>query len=322
MTTSNNTAKEPLWLAMESKIFEHADRNSSGSNLETLIQTIASELDQSGYSVSLHGGNMLQLRWAMEEKNRNGRPLLQDLNEAVGNLTFEEVENTKKAASVIINTLGDTWPKLKDSDRKPAILRMVEKIRLGFQLGKAKELSESEGIRYLISCDVIPATIMESLGITQERYGQEVAAIAAEKAEKTRVRSLLEAVAAKPDEEKIRHLINNNASDALIKEIAGFDQAAIDSVRESMEAELKEKRRLAEEEARKKAEAAAGPSLEEIPMGDRLTHIEAIRDIMDLCNSEDEIRKMCEQSHVPKCLVDIAVSDPDRLDALEEEAGG
>ena len=57
-------------------------------------------------------------------------------------------------------------------------------------------------------------------------------------------------------------------------------------------------------------------------MEDRLTHIEAIRDIMDLCDAENEIRQMCEQSNVPKCLIDIAISDPDKLDALEQEAEG
>jgi N-acetylglutamate synthase-like GNAT family acetyltransferase len=322
MTTSNDTAKEPLWLAMERKILEYASQDSSGSNLESVLQTIAIDLDQSGYNVSLHGGNMLQLRWAIEEKNRNGKPLLQDLNGAIENLTFEDVENTKKAVSNVINAVGDTWPKLKDFDRKPAILQMVEKLRLGFLVEKAKELSECDGIRYLIASEVIPGVIIESLGITQERYDQEVAAIAAEKAEKNRVQSLLEAVADKPDEERIKHLINNNVSDKLIIEIAGFDQAAVDNVKKSMEEELKEKQRLAEEAAKRKAEAAAGPSLEEISMEDRLKHIEAIRDIMDLCDAESEIRQMCEQSNVPKCLIDIAISDPDKLDALEEEAEG
>lgn len=322
MTTSNDTAKEPLWLAMERKILEHASLEATGSNLESALQTIASELDQSGYNVSLHGGNYLQLRWALEEKNRNGRPLLEDLNGAIGRLTFEDVENARKAAADIINALGTAWPKLKDFARKPAVLEMIESTRLGFQIEKAKNLSEKEGIRYLIAAEVTPGLIIESLGITQARYDQEIAAIKAEEAEKARVRSLLEAVAGKPDEERIKHLINKDVSDALIVELAGVDQAAVDAAKKAMEEELKEKQRLAEEEARKKAEAAAGPSLEELSMEDRLTHIEAIRDIMDLCDAENEIRQMCEQSNVPKCLIDIAVSDPDRLDALEQEAGG
>jgi hypothetical protein len=322
MTTINGTAQEPLWLAMERKILENAALDSSGPNLESALQKIARELDQSGYKVSLHGGNYLRLRWAIEEKNRNGHPLLEDLNSAIGKLTFEDVENTRKAAADIIAALGNSWPKLKDHERKPALLEMVEKTRLGFLIEKAKKLSESEGIRQLLAAEVAPDTIMESLGITKQRYDQEMAAIKAEKAEKARVRSLLEAVAGKPDEERIKHLINKDVSDALIVEIAGVGQPAVDAVKQAMEEELKEKQRLAEEEAKRKAEAAAGPSLEEISMEDRLNHIEAIRDIMDLCDAEKEIRQMCAQSNVPKCLVDIAISDPDRLDALEAEAEG
>jgi hypothetical protein len=37
---------------------------------------------------------------------------------------------------------------------------------------------------------------------------------------------------------------------------------------------------------------------------------------------EKEIRVMCEQSSIPKALVDIAVSDPDKLDELEKAAEG
>ncbi|MBN2319934.1 MAG: hypothetical protein JXR49_12685 [Acidobacteria bacterium] len=322
MTSSNDTAKEPLWLAMERKILEHASLDASGSNLASVLQAIARELDQSGYNVSLHGGNFLQLRWALEEKNRNGRPLLEDLNGAIGKLTFEDVGNTKKATADIINAVGDSWPKLKDFERKPAVLEMIEQTRLGFLTAKAKELSESEGIRYLMAAEVISDVIIESLGITKERYDREVAAIEAENKEKARVLKLLEAVAGKPDEGRIKHLINNDVSDALIREIAGVGQEAVEAAQKAMEEELREKKRLAEEEAARKAEEAAGPSLENISMEDRLTHIEAIRDIMDLCDAEAEIRQMCEQSNVPKCLIDIAVSDPDRLDALEEEAEG
>ena len=322
MTVSNENLQEPLWIAMEKKIFEHASGDSSGSNLESLIQKIATELDNSGYSVSNHGGNMLQLRWAMAEKNRNGKPLMQDLDEAIKKLTFEDVENAKTATANVINALGATWPKIQDSDRNPAILDMIEKVRLGFLVQRAKDLSESRGIRYLIDYGIASDVIVNELCITQERYDQEVAAIKAEKAKKAQVRSLLDAVADKPEEEQIKHLINNDISDELIVEIAGAEQSSIDNVRKSMEEELKEKRRLAEEEAAKKAALAAGPSLKEISMEDRLTHIEAIRDIMDLCDQEEDIRKMCEQSKVPKCLVDIAITDPDKLDELEQEAEG
>lgn len=322
MTASNDNLAEPLWIAMEKRILEHASGASSGSDQESIIQKIASELDSSGYSVSNHGGNLLQLRWAMEEKSKNGKPLMQDLNEAINKLTFEDVENAKAATAKVINALGITWPKIQDSDRIPAILGMVEKVRLGFMVQKAKELSESQGIRYLMEYEIASGVIINELDISQERYDQEVTAIKAEEAKKAQVRSLLEAVADKPEEEQIKHLINKEIADELIIEIAGAEQASIDNVRKSMEEELKEKKRLAEEEAARKAAEAAGPPLEEISMEDRLTHIEAIRDIMDLCDGEDEIRQMCEQSKVPKCLVDIAVTDPDKLDELEQEAEG
>jgi hypothetical protein len=87
-----------------------------------------------------------------------------------------------------------------------------------------------------------------------------------------------------------------------------------------MEAELKEKQRLEEEAAARKKEEAAGPPLEEIPPDEILEHIEAIREIMEFSDKEKEIRVMCEQSSIPKCLVDIAVSEPERLDELEKEA--
>ena len=322
MTVSHDNLKEPLWVAMEKRILEQASGDSSGSNMESIIQKIAAELDNAGYSVSKHGGNMLQLRWAIEDKNRNGKPLMQDLNGALQKLTFEDVENAGTATAKIIDALGSAWPRIQDSDRKPTIRDMIEKIRLGFLVQKARDLSEGQGIRCLIGYKLTPAVIVSALDITQERYDQEVAAMKAEQERKAQVKSLLDAVADKPEEERIRHLINNNVTDELIIEIAGAEQAGIDNVKKSMEEELKEKQRLAEEEAAKKAAMAAGPPLEEISMEDRLTHIEAIRDILDLCDKEEDIRKMCEQSKVPKCLVDIAVADPDRLDELETEAEG
>jgi len=105
-------------------------------------------------------------------------------------------------------------------------------------------------------------------------------------------------------------------------EMAKVDQAAIDTVKQAMEAELKEKQRLEAEEAARKKEAAAGPSLEEIPPDEMLEHIEAIREIMEFSDKEKEIRVMCEQSSIPKCLVDIAVTEPEKLDELEKKAEG
>jgi hypothetical protein len=53
-----------------------------------------------------------------------------------------------------------------------------------------------------------------------------------------------------------------------------------------------------------------------------LEYIESIREIMEFSDQEKEIRVMCEQSSIPKCLVDIAVSEPGRLDELEKGAEG
>ena len=55
---------------------------------------------------------------------------------------------------------------------------------------------------------------------------------------------------------------------------------------------------------------------------DMLAHIESIREIMEFSDQEKEIRTMCEQSSIPKALVDIAVSEPAKLDELEKKAGG
>ena len=74
-------------------------------------------------------------------------------------------------------------------------------------------------------------------------------------------------------------------------------------------------------EVAKKAEAE-GPLLDAMSPEEMLGHIEAIREIMEFSDVEKEIRTMCEQSALPKALVDIAVSDPAKLDALEKEAGG
>ena len=81
------------------------------------------------------------------------------------------------------------------------------------------------------------------------------------------------------------------------------------------------KKKEAEAAAAKKA-AAAGPALEDIPADEMLDHIEAIREIMEFSDQEKEIRVMCEQSSIPSALVDIAVSEPDKLDELEKKAEG
>ena len=164
--------------------------------------------------------------------------------------------------------------------------------------------------------------IINDLGITEEKLGQVNAEIEKENAEKTRVLTLLEAVDGKSNEEKVKHLFDNNVSENLIIEIAKVDQGEIDSVKQAMEEELKEKQRLEEEAAVQKKAEAAGPALEDIPPEEMVEHIDAIREIMEFSDQEKEIRVMCEQSSIPTALVDIAVSEPGRLDELEKEAEG
>jgi len=322
MTTSDETKKKPLWLSIEENILELGSQDLSGDNLEASIQRIAGELDTAGYNVSRHGGNMLQLRWAVNETRKVGRPLMKDFNAAIAALTLEDASDPYLTTDKLIRDLGKTWPKLRESDRRPDVIRIVEKTKLDLLIAKAKGLSDDKGIRLLIEEKVASDVITAAMEISGEKLKQVNTEMEKERAERARVAKLLEAVAGKSDEEKVRHLFDNNVSEALIIEMAGVDQGAIDGAKRAMEAELKEKQRLAEEEAARKKAEAAGPALGDIPPDEMLAHIEAIREIMEFSDVEKEIRVMCEQSSIPKALVDIAVSEPDRLDELEKEAQG
>jgi hypothetical protein len=322
MTTSNSAEKKPLWLLIEENILELDSQGLSGENLEASIQRMAGELDNAGYNVSHHGGNMLQLRWAINEAHKVGRPLMQDFNTAIEAFTLEDVADPYSATDKLIGDIAKTWPKLKRSERRADVIQIVEKTKLDLLIAKAKDLPGEEGIRLLIGEKVDPEVITSGLDITAEKLEQVNTEMEKERAERERVVTLLEAVEGKPNEEKVKHLFGNNVSEQLIIEMAKVDQDAINSVKEAMEEELKEKQRLEEEAAAKKKAAAAGPALGEIAPDEMLEHIEAIREIMEFSDQEKEIRVMCEQSSIPKALVDIAVSEPDRLDELEKEAEG
>jgi hypothetical protein len=322
MTTSDATKKKPLWLLIEENILELGSEGISGENLEASIQQIAGTLDDAGYNVSGHGGNMLQLRGAMNEMRRVGRPLLKDFNAAIAALTLENAADPYSATNKIISDIGETWPKLKGSERRSDVIQIVEQTRLGLLIAKAKDLPDDQGIRYLIEEQVAPEVITGALEITEDKLKQVNTDMENELAEKARVAKLLEAVAEKSDEEKVKHLFENDVTEELIIEMAKVDQGAIDDAKKAMEEELKEKQRLEEEAAAKKKAEAEGPALEDIPADEMLDHIEAIREIMEFSDQEKEIRVMCDQSSIPKALVDIAVSDPDKLDELEKEAEG
>ncbi len=322
MTTSDTAEKKPFWLLIEENILALDPQDLSGGNLEASIHRIAGDLDNAGYNVSRHGGNLLQLRWAMDDTVKVGRPLLKDLNTAIAALTLEDASDAYSATNKLIQDIGETWPELKKSERRADVIAIVENTKLDLLVAKAKGLSGDEGIRLLIEEQVAPESITSALDITAEKLEQVNTEVEKELAERERVLKLLEAVDDKSNEEKVKHLFDNKVSEKLIIEIAKISQDTIDSVKKAMEEELKEQQRLAEEAAAKKKEEAAGPSLDKIPSEELLEFIEAIREIMEFSDQEKEIRVMCEQSSIPSALVDIAVSEPDRLDELEKEAEG
>ncbi|UCH85393.1 MAG: hypothetical protein JSW50_06820 [Candidatus Latescibacterota bacterium] len=320
MTAQTAAGRRPLWLLMEEKIQGLASDDFSAANLENTIHRTAAALDDAGINVSQNAGNMLALRWAVEARVNAGKPLLDDFSDAVSTLRLEDVSDTYAAAVKIINEVGAVWPRLKEADRKPDIIRIIDKTKLGLLVARAKELGGEPGIRFLIEEDVTPEVIVKELEISDEEFARVNAAVEAERAERARVQALVQETAEKTDEEKVKHLINNDASDDLILELAGIDRGVLDGVKKAMEEELKEKQRLADEEAARKKAEAEGPPLEDIPADQMLEYIESIREILEFSDQENEIRTMCEQSSIPKSLVDVAVSDAARLDELESQA--
>jgi hypothetical protein len=321
--TANEERKDiPLWLLMEEKILAIDPKELSDAHLEATVHKIAGELDQAGRNVSRHGGNLMQLRWAIDKMRRVGRPMLQDLSNAIAALTLEDVGKPYAATTAILDDIGETWPELRQFDRRPEVIRAVEKARLDLLVAKAKGLPGDDGIRLLLGEEIDSKVIIGSLEITEQKLGEVKEAIKKEIAERERVKTLLKAVESKTDEEKVKHLFDNNVTEALIMEIMQIDQAMIEAVKKAMEEEIKEKQRLAEEEAARKKAEAQGPALKDIAPEEMLAYIESIREIMEFSDVEKEIRSMCEQSAIPQSLVDIAVSDPGKLDELEKEAQG
>jgi hypothetical protein len=316
------TDKAPLWFLIEEKIQDLGSQDLSGGNLENAVQGVAKDLDGTGYNVTLHAGNMLRLRRAMAARAEAGHPLMNDFSSAIEALTLDDVEDTLAATAKVVSNVGEAWPDFKLSERKPDIHRIVERAKLDLLVAKAKGLDGEQGIRLLIAESIAPAVIIERLEISDDDFAKVNAAVEAERAERDRVRGLIKEVKDKTDEEKVKHLINKDVTDELIVEIGGFDAGTVDAARKAMEEELKEKKRLAEEEAARKKAEAEGPPIEEIPDDQLLEYIESVREILEFSDQEGEIRTMCEQSSIPKALVDIAVADPDKLDELESKAGG
>lgn len=312
------TKEKPLWLAIEEALLE---ADVSGET-EATVHNTAAKLDEAGYNVSKHSGNLLDLRWALAATRKAGRPLMKDFRECLDALLLEQAADPYKAADDIIKDVGTSFPKFKLAERRPVVIAFVQQRRLDLLIERARNLSGDKGIELLIDEDVDWNVITEAMGISEEKLKEVNAEMERRRAERQRVLGLLEKVQDKSDEEKVRYLIDNDVAEPLILELAGVDQSAIDAVNKAMEEEIKEKQRLAEEEAARKKKEAEGPALEDIPADEMLAHIEAVREIMEFSDVEKEIRTMCEQSSIPKAIVDIAVSDPDKLDELEKQAGG
>jgi hypothetical protein len=309
-------------LLIEEQIQKYTHEDFTEANSLGTSRKIAEELDETGYNVSKHGGNWMQLRAAVKERNRVGRPFVQDFNQAVSALGLDDIKDTYATAMKIIRDLGRDWPSFLASKHRADVDEIVGNKKIELMIARAKELPGEPGIRYLISESFEPQAIMEALGVSEEEYKSAKSKMEAELAEKARVQDLFDAVKDASEEDKIKHLLNKNAAEELIKEIGGIEQSAIDAVKKAMEEELAEKKRKEEELAAKRAAEAEGPALEDIGSDDMLGYIEGIREIMEFSDVEKDIRTMCEQSAIPKALVDIAISDPDKLDELEKEAGG
>ena len=272
--------------------------------------------------MSKHGNNLVQLRFALDDTRKVGNPMLEDFNAALNALLLDDLMDAYGTADKLINAVGATWPKIKKAECRPVVIDCVAARKLDLLVEKARGMAGDEGIELLINEKVEGAVIIGRMEITEEKLKEVNAEMAKRRAERERVLGLIEKVKDKSDEDKVRFLFDNNVAEPLMMELGGFDQSAIDGAKKAMEEELKEKQRLAEEEAARKKKEAEGPALEDMSPDEMLAHIESIREIMEFSDVEKEIRTMCEQSAIPKALVDIAVSDPAKLDELEKQAGG
>ena len=322
MPENHLEGKKPLWLLIENEIQNYKDGDFSDANSLKTTKKIAAVLDETGYNVSKSAGNWLQLQTAVESRNKVGRPFINDFDKAIADLTLNDIQDTYFTSMGIINTLGKDWPDFLKSENRSGVEDIVKNKKVELVTAKAKELGGEDGIRFLIAESFEAPKIVEIMGVSEDEYKTVQAKVDAELAEIQRVKDLLVSAEDKLDDEKIKHLLNENVTDDLILEIGGFDKSVLDKVKKTMEVELAEKKKKEEELAAQKAAEAAGPSLEDIDPDDMLEYIEGIREILDFADSEQDIRIMCEQSSIPKALVEIAVSEPDKLDELERQAEG
>ncbi|VVS94566.1 hypothetical protein [Desulfoluna spongiiphila] len=323
MTINEETiVMTPLWLAIEENLLALEGQSITEEDKEKTVRKMVGDLDGKGYAVSKSGIKMMALRWALDDMLKVGRPMLKDLNKALSALTLEDLANPCHASYRVTDDLGKTWERIQKTDRREALIWMFEDAKLDLLIEKAQGMGGDLGIRLLIDENVESPVILERMGIPQEKLDQVNADIAAEIAARNNVLSLLETVEDKPDHEKVKFLFSNDIPEDLIIEVAQIDQADIDKAKKAMEEELKEQQRLADEAAAKRKAEAEGPALEDIPMEQVAEHIYAIREIQYFSEVEKEIRAMCEQSAIPKALVDLSFSDPDKFDELEKQCEG
>ena len=320
MAENRIEGKEPLWVLIEKQIQGYSDEDFSEANRLETARKIADELDQTGYNVSKSGGNWLRLKAALDARDCVRRPFMQDFDQAVSALDLDDIKDTYAAAMKIIRDLGKDWTAFLASEHRADVDEIVGNKKTDLMIAKAKDLSGEPGIRYLLSESFEPQVIMEALGISEEEYNTVKSKVDTELAEKTRVQALFTTLKDASEEDKIKRLLKENATEELIIEIGGIEQSAIDTVKKAMEEELAEQKKREEELAAKKAAEAAGPAMGDISSDDMLEYIEGIREILEFSDVEKDIRTMCEQSSIPKALVDIAISDPDKLDEMEKEA--
>ncbi len=322
MAENRIEGNEPLWILIEKQIQGYSDEDFSEANSLETARKIAEELDQTGYNVSKSGGNWLRLKAALDARDRVGRPFMQDFDQAVSALGLDDIKDTYATAMKIIRDLGKDWTAFLASEHRADVDEIVGDRKTDLMIAKAKDLSGEPGIRYLLSESFEPQVIMEALGISEEEYNTVKSKVDAELAEKARVQALFATLEDALEEDKIKRLLKENATEEFIIEIGGIEQSAIDTVKKAMEEELAEQKKREEELAAKKAAEAAGPAMGDISPDDMLEYIEGIREILEFSDVEKDIRTMCEQSSIPKALVDIAISDPDKLDEMEKEAEG
>jgi len=322
MPENHIEGQKPLWLLIESEIQNYKDGDFSDANSLETSKKIATTIDETGYNVSKSAGNWLQLQTAVEARNTVGRPFISDFDQAVAALTLDEIQDTYFTSMGIMNNLGKDWPAFIKSENRSDVENIVQNKRIELVTAKAKELGGEEGLRFLIAESFEPPKIVEIMGVSEDEYKTVKAKVDAELAEVQRVKDLVASVAEASDDDKIKHLLNENVADELILDIGGFEQSVLDKVKKAMEAELAEKKKKEEEIAAQKAAEAAGPSMDDISSDDMLEYIEGLREILDFADSEDDIRIMSEQSSIPKALVEIAVNEPDKLDELEKQAEG